>query len=420
MPSARIRRGLGLIAAAAVAASLAGCGSDDDSSSDATPSDSASSDATTEPAGDTGGAGQVAVTMANDGGTDTCTLDTDTAEAGPVTFTVTNESATGVTEVELLQDQKILGEKENLAPGLDPVEFTVTLGGGDYQIYCPGADPELVPFTVTGEASAEPVGDVQQALQDGATDYATYVDDQVASMVQGAQALQAAVESGDLTAAQTAYAQSRIFYERIESDVDGFVLEGFDPTDNHGNLDYLIDMRGSNLDPDVGWHGFHAVERDLFGREAITDSTKQLATELSDNVTKLSTLVATLEYAPEDLANGAAGLLEEVQANKITGEEEEFSHIDLVDFAGNVEGAQQSFAYLKDGLEQIDATLTDTIGQRFTTVTTLLDTYRDPNELGGYKRYTAELKKTDANKLSQSVQALQDSLARLAEKVATA
>ena len=50
----------------------------------------------------------------------------------------------------------------------------------------------------------------------------------------------------------------------------------------------------------------------------------------------------------------------------------------------------------------------------------LLDTYRDPNELGGYKRYTAELKKTDANKLSQTVQALQDSLSRLAEKVATA
>ena len=50
----------------------------------------------------------------------------------------------------------------------------------------------------------------------------------------------------------------------------------------------------------------------------------------------------------------------------------------------------------------------------------LLATYRDNNELGGYVRYTPQLKATDANKLSQTVQALQDSLSRLAEKVATA
>jgi len=50
----------------------------------------------------------------------------------------------------------------------------------------------------------------------------------------------------------------------------------------------------------------------------------------------------------------------------------------------------------------------------------MLDTYRDPNELGGYQRYTPELKKSEANQLSQTVQALQDSLSRLAEKVATA
>jgi iron uptake system component EfeO len=417
--STRLRAGVGALAVLAATATLAGCGSDDDSSPSSASGSDSSAGATTEAASDSG-AGAVSVTMANDGGSDTCTLDKDSVEAGPITFTVTNESATGVTEVELLSDQKILGEKENLAPGLDPVSFTVTLGGGTYQIYCPGADPEMVPFTVTGEATDGPIGDVQQALQDGSTQYATYVDDQVASMVSGAQALQAAVDSGDLAAAQDAYAKSRIFYERIESDVEGFVLDGFAPTDNHGNLDYLIDMRGSNLDPEVGWHGFHAVERDLFGREAITASTKQLAAELTDNVTKLSELAKTLQYKPEDLANGAAGLLEEVQANKISGEEEEFSHIDLVDFAGNVEGAEQSFAYLKPGLEQIDGVLTDTIAQRFDAVTALLDTYRDAQELGGYQRYTAQLKKTDANKLSQTVQALQDSLSRLAEKVATA
>ncbi len=76
----------------------------------------------------------------------------------PVTFTVTNKDAAGLTEVELLSDQRIMAEKENLAPGLGAVSFTSTLGGGKYQLYCPGASKELTDFTVTGKASAAPVG----------------------------------------------------------------------------------------------------------------------------------------------------------------------------------------------------------------------------------------------------------------------
>ena len=129
-----------LLALALLAVGILGACSSDDS--DATSADGRSS----------GGAAQVAVTMTNDGSGDVCSLDTDSVEAGPVTFTVTNESATGVTEFELLSDLRILGEKENLAPGLAPATFTLTLGGGDYEVYCPGATEEKLPFTVTGGA----------------------------------------------------------------------------------------------------------------------------------------------------------------------------------------------------------------------------------------------------------------------------
>jgi iron uptake system component EfeO len=367
-----------------------------------------------------GEASQIAVTLSSSGGKDTCTLDKTSVPAGPVTFTVTNKDATGITEVELMSGQKILGEKENLAPGLAPVTFTLTLGGGAYEFYCPGASPEKTALKVTGKASAAPQGTAAQLLAKGANDYGTYVTTQLDGMLVGVQNLQKAVDSGDLAAAQKAYAEARPFYEKIESDVEGFVLSGFDATDNHGNLDYLIDMRESNLDPAVGWHGFHAVERDLFEAQKITDGTKKYAAELTKNVAKLVKVSKQLTYKPEDLANGAAGLLEEVQSGKISGEEELYSHIDLVDFAGNVEGAQQAFEALKPGLDEVDAGLTKTISQRFAKVQALLDTYRDPNELGGYRRYTAELKASDANKLSQTVQALQDALSNLAEKVATA
>jgi iron uptake system component EfeO len=364
------------------------------------------------------GVSQVKVTLTSDNG-GSCVLDSNSAKAGPVTFSVTNKTAASISELELLSNNRILGEKENLAPGLPTVSFTLTLDGGAYQIYCPGASAELQDFKVTGKAR-KATGSTQDILAEGVKGYAHYVDGVVDAMVTAVQRLKADIDAGDLEKAKAQYAAARPFYERIESDVDGFMLPGYKATDNAGNLDYLVDMRASNLDPAVGWHGFHAVERDLFEKGAITDETKKLAAELQDNVEKLDKLVSTLEYRPEDLANGAAGLLEEVQTGKITGEEEAYSHIDLVDFAGNIEGAQQAFAFLEPGMQKIDADLTKQVNAQFGNVLKMLEAYRDPNELGGYKRYTAELKASDANKLSKAIQALQEPLSRIAEKVATA
>lgn len=364
------------------------------------------------------GASQVAVTLTGDNG-GTCALDYATAKAGPVTFSVTNKTATALTEIELMSDNRILGEKENLAPGLPPVSFTVTLGGGNYQLYCPGAAVDKVAFTVTGEA-AQAAGTAAELLAAGARGYANYVDGVVDAMATAVDRLKAAIDAGDLDKAKAEYAQARSFYERIESDVDGFVLPGFKPTDNAGNLDYLIDMRASNLDPAVGWHGFHAIERDLFEAGRITDGTRQLAAELKTNVAALDKLVRGLTYKPEDLGNGAAALLEEVQSAKISGEEEAFSHFDLVDFSADIEGAQQAFAFLRPGLEKIDPDLTKRVAEQFATVNALLDTYRDSDVPGGFKLYTPALRATAGPALSRAVQALQEPLSQIAEKAATA
>lgn len=357
----------------------------------------------------------ITMTSAADG---TCVVDHDSAKAGPVTFNVVNKTATAITELELLSNNRILGEKENLAPGLPAVKFTLTLDGGKYQIYCPGAKRELIDFTVTGKSAAQPQGSTATILAQGTKDYATYVNGVVDAMVVAVNRLKADIDAGDLATAKADYAKARPFYERIESDVNGFILPGFKATDNAGNLDYLIDMRASNLDPKAGWHGFHAIERDLFGQGKITAETKQTATELQQNVVRLDALTKALTYKPEDLANGAADLLEEVQNTKINGEEEAFSHFDLVDFAGNVEGAQQAFAYLQPGLEKIDPELTKQVAAQFAAVHDMLETYRDPKVPGGYKYYTAELKASDAAKLSRTIQALQEPLSKIAEKVA--
>jgi iron uptake system component EfeO len=365
------------------------------------------------------GASQVGITMTGDNG-GSCIVHHQIAEAGPVTFTVTNKTATAITEVELLSENRIIGEKENLAPGLPAVSLTVTLGGGKYQIYCPGAAQELQAFAVTGKAAAQPSGTMAEIFAAGTKGYAVYVNGVVDAMLTSTNRLKAAIDAGDLAKARAEYPLARPFYERIESDVDGFILPGFKATDNAGNLDYLVDMRASNLDPKVGWHGQHALERDLFQTGQITDQTKQLAAELQTNVALLDKLVKTLSYKPEDLANGAADLLEEVQSTKITGEEEQFSHFDLVDFAGNVEGAQQAFAFLAPGMMKIDPQLTERVNAQFAIVNKLLDTYRDPSIPGGYKMYTAALKASDGAKLSKAIQALQEPLSKIGAKVATA
>jgi iron uptake system component EfeO len=57
--------------------------------------------------------------------------------AGPTTFVVTNGGGGAVSEFEILDGQKVLGEVENVAPGV-PGEFSLTLRPGSYVTYCPG------------------------------------------------------------------------------------------------------------------------------------------------------------------------------------------------------------------------------------------------------------------------------------------
>jgi iron uptake system component EfeO len=410
-PTRRLAAAAGLVAAAALA--LTGCagGAGGSSGGGATPAASA--------APVKGGASQVAVTLTGGSG-DRCALDHTSAKAGPVTFTIENRSSTAITEVELLSGQRIIGEKENLAPGLGAVKLTLTLDGGSYEVYCPGAAKEHQSFTVTGKARTGQGGGTQALLKQGTAGYGRYVEGTLSDMVTAVGSLDAAVQAGDVADAKAKYALARPFYEKVESDVDGFVLPGHTATDNSGNLDYLIDMRADNLDPAVGWHGFHAIERDLWQGGAITAQTKQYAAELDTNVTELAKLAKGLSYRPEDLANGAAGLLEEVQSSKISGTEDEFSHTDLIDMASNVEGAQQAFEYLKPGLRRIDPQLTKQVEAQFENVVAKLDGYRDPSIPGGYEYWTPALRQTDAAKLSLAVQALQEPLSKIAEKVATA
>ena len=70
------------------------------------------------------------------------------APAGPIVFEVENQGTSKVSEFEVLDGDKILAEKENLAEGLSG-SFSLDLEAGKYTLYCPGGSDERGTLTVT-------------------------------------------------------------------------------------------------------------------------------------------------------------------------------------------------------------------------------------------------------------------------------
>ena len=108
-------------------------------------------------------------------------------------------------------------------------------------------------------------------------------------------------------------------------------------------------------------------------------------------------------------ANGAVEFLNEVSESKITGEEERYSHTDLVDFQANVDGARQAFLLLRPVLDERDAALARTVSARFGRVTAALAPYR---RRAGFVDYST-VDAAHRRRLSQVVDALAEPLSRV-------
>jgi len=375
----------GLLAATGVVLLVSACGSA----------------ATPTPSGGTGSR-TVTVTMADSG----CTASPATIEAGPVTFVISNGGADGVTEVELEKDGTILGEKENLAPGMSGT-FSLSLDAGSYVLSCPGASTAQTPFVVTaaaagaGAASAGASAVTDARLADATAKYADYVRDQVAQLVTSTKAFTDAVEAGDVARSRELYGPARVFYERIEP-----VAESF------GDLDPEIDGRADDAATPADFTGFHRIEQALWQAGDLTGMTP-IAQKLQADVEKLQTLVATETYQPAQLANGAAELLDEIASSKVTGEEERYSHLDLLDFQANLDGARETYLLLQPSLQDIDPTLASTIDRRFAEVQSDLDAHRDGDSFVPYPTVTPDQVKA----LAQAVDALAEPLSQVAAKL---
>ncbi len=116
------------------------------------------------------------------------------------------------------------------------------------------------------------------------------------------------------------------------------------------------------------------------------------------------------------MANGAKELLDEVATGKVTGEEERYSHTDLVDFKANVEGARTSYELLKPVARENDAALTAELDRQFGALDKLLDQYRPSTSSYEFTSYD-KVGKADRKELSDAVNALAEPLSKLAAAV---
>jgi FTR1 family protein len=363
---------------------LGACGSDDGGKT-----------TSVKTAGPVAGAKTVDVQISDEG----CLPATLKLAAGPTNFKVTAKGSGQSTEYEIVKGDRILGERENIAPGLNAT-FSLDLAPGEYESACIGADRERGKIVVTGAVNATATSGATE-LTAATAAYGQYVEGQTLVLLDRTKAFVAAVKAGDVTEAKKLFPTAREPYEAIEP-----VAESF------GDLDPRIDARVNDVAKGDRWTGFHRIEQGLW-KKGSTAGLTPFADQLLKDVEELVTKSKGLKYQPAELANGATGLLGEVSKSKITGEEDRYSHTDLWDFKANVDGAQKAFELLKPALDLRDKALATTIAARFASVDEALAKYVKG---GGYVTYTA-LSEADVRTLSQQIDALAEPLSKVAAAV---
>lgn len=237
------------------------------------------------------------------------------------------------------------------------------------------------------------------------SDYKIYVTEEIDTLAQDTQRFTDAIKNGDLATAKQLYAPTRIHYESIEPIAELF-----------SDLDASIDSRVDDHEKGVNaenFTGFHRIEYSLFSENS-TKGLEPLADKLNADVKDLQARVADITFPPEKVVGGAAALMEEVAATKISGEEDRYSHTDLYDFQGNVDGAKKIFDLLRPQISANDKTFVDKVDKNFATVNNILAKYKTKD--GGFETYD-KVKDNDRKALIGPVNTLAEDLSTLRGKL---
>jgi iron uptake system component EfeO len=235
-------------------------------------------------------------------------------------------------------------------------------------------------------------------------DYKVYVSEKLSQLKTDTAAFTAAIRAGDVAKAKALFAPTRLSYEAVEPIAELF-----------SDLDAAIDSRADDhekAEADPGFTGFHRIEYVLWEKNT-TDGLTPFVDKLDADVTELDSRVAGLALPPEKVVGGAAVLMEEVAATKISGEEDRYSHTDLWDFRGNFDGALKIVELVRPLIADKDADFLKTVDANFATVDGILAKYKNGDGYVSYDHLTDD----DRKVLSVAVNTLAEDLSTLRGKL---
>jgi iron uptake system EfeUOB component EfeO/EfeM len=201
--------------------------------------------------------------------------------------------------------------------------------------------------------------------------YRAYVQEQVDAAAALLDDLADEVVAGDVVKAKSLYVASRVRWQRVH--VGG----------NLGFLDSTVDMREVDLDAGQRWTGWHRIEKALWTDEDLA-KLGPVAGRLAADVRALQELVPSAHMSVASIGNGAKQLLDEVATLQVTGDEETFSHTDLVNFQASIDGARKAYDVLRPLVS--DEGLLAQLDTAFVAVQTELDKHRAGNTFVSYDK----------------------------------
>ena len=257
-------------------------------------------------------------------------------------------------------------------------------------------------MVLTTPLAASASTDATLDLVEPIANYKLYVAEHTAKLVKDTGEFVDAIKAGEVEKAKALYAPTRMSYERVEPIAELF-----------SDLDVSIDARADDYEKgekDPTFTGFHRIEYGLWEQNS-TEELGEYADKLMADVKDLNQRIADLTFPPEIVVGGAAVLMEEVAATKVSGEEDRYSHTDLWDFKANFDGSRKIFELVRPLLT--DEEFVTKIADNFRTVDETLARYQEGD---GYQTYD---KLTDADRtvLAASVNTLAEDLSTMRGKL---
>jgi iron uptake system component EfeO len=318
-----------------------------------------------------------------------------TAHPGLVTFRITNHR-TRRTAFQVLSGDQLIGQLEALPGGITG-DLTLDLAPGTYRTSCQLGVEQTGGVLTVGHIGT-PLGLGQSPdLVTALANYRAYLESQAAQLASETAQLNGAIVTGDVQSARSLYAVAHQLYERVKPAADNF---GTTQPAGLPNLD-------QELDSPAGSTGFHRVEYALWVENS-TAGLQEVSQQLSDDVSDLEARIGTEDLHAVQVAGGLTDLLGDVTDRDLTGQEESFSHLDLVDVQGALDGVRQAFDDLHSGLARRDPTLAQTVDARINAAQSALA------ELGSgtsFVSYT-ELQPEQVRSLGQTFDSLADAVAQ--------